>query len=248
MTDKLPDQVALLGDSQALAGLVQRMDLLPQLLRRQEEEAIAALVDLPSEWFLNQQQSLLGDRPLDQFLAEKGWQESDLHLHLARPEALNRFARQRFGPGLEEAFLGAQGGHDQIVYSLLRVRDPSLAQELWIRLEEEETTFAEAATSFSEGPEAVRKGVIGPMPIGELQPPELAQLLRALRPGQLHPPQRLGEWSVLVRLEQLTPARFDAEMQQFLLQQQLDRFLSHRVNQRLAGDVPDPLDYHPDQP
>ena len=57
-----------------------------------------------------------------------------------------------------------------MIYSLLRVRDAGLARELWIRLEENETTFAEAAHQFGVGEEAQRKGVIGPMPIGMLQP------------------------------------------------------------------------------
>ena len=53
-----------------------------------------------------------------------------------------------------------------MIYSLLRVKDYGLARELWIRLEEDETTFAEAAREFGEGPEADRQGVVGPIPIG----------------------------------------------------------------------------------
>ena len=34
-----------------------------------------------------------------------------------------QFLEQRFGPGLEEHFLSSKGGHDQVIYSLLRVRD-----------------------------------------------------------------------------------------------------------------------------
>jgi len=232
-----------LVDPQELANLVRRLDWLPQLLQRQEEESITTLVALPHEWLQEQRRALLGEQALDQFLAEKGWLEADLDLHLARPEALRRFAQQRFGPGLEESFLAAQGGHDQIIYSLLRVRDAALAQELWIRLEEGEATFAEVASSFGEGPEAARKGVIGPQPMAQVQPPQLAELLRSLKPGHLHPPLRIFEWIVLVRLEQLTPARFDAEMQQQLLDQQLQAFLRERVSRRLAGEIPPPLHY-----
>ena len=224
-------------------GLLRRMELLPQLLLRQEEEQVVAVVELADEWLHQQRETWLAGRELPEALAEKGWLEADLDLHLSRPEALQRFARQRFGPGLEETFLAARGGHDEIVYSLLRVRDAALAQELWIRLAEGETTFAEAASQFSEGPEAARKGVIGPQPMAQLQPHGLAELLRSLRPGELHPPRRLGEWSVLVRLEQLMPARFDAEMQQRLLDQQLRAFLEERVQQRLEGKTPDPLHY-----
>ena len=49
---------------------------------------------------------------------------------------------------------------------------------------------------------------------------------------------------MLLRLEQLTPARFDAGMRQQLLQEQLEAFLSARVEQLLAGEFPDPLHYH----
>ena len=153
------------------------------------------------------------------------------------------FAEQQVGPGLEEAFLAAQGGHDQIIYSLLRVRDAGLARELWIRLEEGEATFAELASTYGEGPEAARKGVIGPAPMGTINPPELAQLLRTLQSGEVHPPRQLGEWLVLLRLEQLTPARFDTAMREFLLNQQLDAFLNARVQLLLRGEQPDDLHY-----
>jgi parvulin-like peptidyl-prolyl isomerase len=226
--------------------LVRRMELLPQLLRRQEEEAIVALVPLPEEWLQEQRSQILGDQSLESWLDARGWQDSDLDLHLRRQEALQRFAKQRFGPGLEERFLASKGGRDEVIYSLLRVRDPGLARELWIRLEEDETTFAEAASHYSEGPEAQRKGVMGPMPIGVLQPPQLADWLRTLQPGQLMPPQSLGEWQVLLRLEQLSPARFDGPMRDKLLQEELDAFLQARVQQRLAGEIPDPLHYDQD--
>ena len=70
---------------------------------------------------------------------------------------MRRFAKQRFGPGLEETFLSSRGGRDLVIYSLLRVRDAGLARELWIRLEEGETTFAEAAHQYGVGEEALRK-------------------------------------------------------------------------------------------
>ena len=237
---------AVIGPPLDILDLVRRMELFPQLLRRQEEEAIVQLVSLPPQWIADQRQALLGDQTLAEWLSAKGWQESDLDLHLARSKALRRFAAQHFGPAMEEQFLASQGGHDQIVYSLLRVRDPALAQELWIRLEEGETTFAEAAAQFSEGPEAARKGVIGPMPMAQIQPIELAKLLRSLRPGQVHAPTRISEWIVLLRLEQLNPARFDAEMREMLLQQQLNAFLDDRVSQRLRGEIPEALHYHSD--
>lgn len=235
--------VSNLFTPQQSEALIRRLELFPQLLRRQIEEEITELVSLPQEWIEQQSLAVLGDQSLDQFLAARGWQEGDFSLHLRRPEALRRFAEQRFGPGLEELFLASEGSRDRVIYSFLRVRDPALARELWIRLEEAETTFAEAAASYSEGPEKAHKGLIGPMAMAMVHPPQLAAALRALQPGQLSPPTTIGEWHVLLRLEQLTPARFDAPMREALLSEQLDAFLSQRVNQMLAGESPAPLHY-----
>ena len=225
-----------LSDDDLLA-LVRRMDLTSSLLRRHLEEEIIRLVNLPSEFLQQAITDFCGDQDLNTLLTEKGWTEADLELNLLRPEALRRFASQRFGPGLEDRFLGFKGGRDQVIYSLLRVRDAGLARELWIRLEECEITFAEAASTFSEGPEAQRKGVMGPLEIGSLQPQTLQDLLRGLRPGEICSPKVLGEWHVLLRLEQLVPARFDNELRLRMQDEALDEFLAKRVIRIMAGEA-----------
>ena len=98
---------------------------------------------------------------------------ADFRLSLALPEALHRFAENHFGPGLEEQFLSSQGGHDEVIYSVLRVRDPDLLHELWIRLEENESTFPELAMTYGEGPEARKNGLMGPCP-ENVYPPQLS--------------------------------------------------------------------------
>ena len=231
-----------------IAALVQRMELLPKLVRRQQEELILEQVPLPSEWLDEKRQAFLGDQSLLQVLEARGWSEDDLDLHLCLPEALRRFARQRFGPGLEETFLASRGSRDQVIYSLLRVRDAGLARELWIRLEEGETTFAEAAYQYGVGEEAQRKGIIGPMPIGSLQPEVLQEILRRLRPGELSEPRQLGEWHVLMRLEQLKPARFDEVMREQMQHDALNAFLDDRVMRVLSGEADslEPIRYDPE--
>jgi hypothetical protein len=76
----------------------------------------------------------------------------------------------------------------------------------------------------------------------------LQEILRSLRPGEISPPRRLGEWHVLMRLEQLKPARFDDAMRERMLREALDAFLNHRVERLLAGDAEglDPIHYDPE--
>ena len=52
-------------------------------------------------------------------LGRRAGLSADLELHLRRPEALRRFAHQRFAPGLEERFLASKGARDLVIYSLL---------------------------------------------------------------------------------------------------------------------------------
>ena len=240
--------VQVLFSESEIAALVRRMELLPQLVRRQQEELILEQVLLPPEWLEEQRQAFLADQSLVDVLKTRGWSERDLDLNLQLPEALRRFSKQRFGPGLEESFLASRGGRDEVVYSLLLVRDAGLARELWIRLEEGETTFAEAAHQYGVGEEAQRKGVIGPIPIGLLQPEALQIILRSLRPGELSAPRRLGEWHVLMRLEQLKPARFDDVMRKRMQQEALNEFLEQRVKRVLAGEAEslEPIHYDPE--
>ena len=212
------------------------MELESTLLRRHLEEQIISIVPLEESWLEEAHVNFLDGRLLEECLHEKGWTSADLELHLRRPEALRRFSHQQFAPGLQDRFLASNGSRDLVIYSLLRVKDYGLAREIWIRLEEDEITFPEAARVFGEGPEADRQGVIGPIPIGALQPVLLQDVLRGLKAGELSPPVGLGEWQLLLRLEKLTPARLDDQVREQMLQESLDEFLDERVRKIRAGE------------
>ena len=207
------------------------------------EEEIASAVPIDHSRLEEEKDAWLGGRNLKDALRDVQWSESDLDLHLHLPDALYRFSSQRFGPALEEIFLSSQRDRDVIVYSLIRTRDQPLSRELWIRLEEGEDSFAEIASHYGEGPEASRKGVIGPVTIGSLQPEELKSRLRSLSIGHISPPFLLGEWNVILKLEQLNPAQFDSSTRTKLLNEKLDSFLDERVNKCISGEVNEPIYY-----
>ena len=76
--------MALFDDSE-IASLVKRMELLPKLVRRQQEELILEQVSLPPEWLEEQRQAFLGDQSLDQVLESRGWSERDLDVTPSSP-------------------------------------------------------------------------------------------------------------------------------------------------------------------
>jgi parvulin-like peptidyl-prolyl isomerase len=231
-----------------LEQLLRRKQLIRSLLRHELEEEVVAIVALSAEESNSLLQTFLENNQIEKdvdlkaWLDERGWTQDDLLAHVSHATALNRFATQRFGPGIEETFINRKRDLDTVVYSLLRVQDEGLARELWIQLSEGEISFPEAAGRFSDGPEAGTKGVIGPMPLGQLQP-ELADRLRSLQCDELREPLQAGPWWILLRLEQLTPAKLDEAMRQRLLDEQLNQWLDQRCDAVLRGESVEPLHY-----
>ena len=226
-----------------IEDLIRRGDFMPLLLRRYVEETIISLVPLSSAEIELAEKSIVGSSNVDEWLEAKCWSKSDLLISASRDLALRKFAEQQFSPGLEECFLATHGGRDEIVYSLLRVRDAGLARELYLRISEGELSFPEAARQFGEGPEARHQGLIGPMRLSQLQPQVLVDALRGLQPGELAKPLSLGEWYLILRLEHFAPARLNDAMRAVLLEEQLDAFLDERVKRLQAGEPVEELQF-----
>ena len=234
----------LLTDQKTLR-LVSRLNLRATLYRSLIEEEIVDLVGLDDSWVEANQEFLLNGLTLDNYLDLNFLSVEDFRFLVRKEESLRRFAEYHFSSGLEEYFLKSKELRDQVVYSLIRVHDPALIREIWIRLEENEMTFAQASSAFGEGPEVRHNGQYGPMSVGALQPAELASIVRNLKPGQLMKPRQLGEWHLIIRLEQLLPARFDGEMSSMLLFEQLNQLIDERVARLIADETPEPLNFEP---
>jgi parvulin-like peptidyl-prolyl isomerase len=129
---------------------------------------------------------------------------------------------------VESLFLAQKKQFDQVIYSVLRTQDYGIAQELFFRLQEGEQTFTELATQYSQGPEAQTGGLVGPVKLNRLQAP-LAQLLLQRQPGILHPPIRLDQSFILLRLEKYLPASLTGSLRQHLIDQQFQEWLRQEV-------------------
>jgi len=99
---------------------------------------------------------------------------------------------------------------DQVTYSLIRVKKKALAEELYLRIKEEEASFEFIARNHSEGPEKNSSGLIGPVPLSQPHP-ELAHILQLSQPAQLWPPRQLEKWWIIVRLEELHPTKLESQ-------------------------------------
>ena len=107
----------------------------------------------------------------------------------------------------EARFLDRKNELDQVVYSLLRLENKFLAQELYLQIDSGESDFGDLAKKFSMGVERDTNGIVGPVSLAQAHP-DLAEKLRVARPGILLEPFRVSDWWLVVRLERYSPATF----------------------------------------
>jgi parvulin-like peptidyl-prolyl isomerase len=122
-----------------------------------------------------------------------------------------RFFREQFAPKAEARFLERKNELDQVVYSLLRLKDRFLARELYLQIESDESNFADLARIYAEGPERNTNGIIGPVSLTQAHP-ILVEKLRITKPGVLLEPFQISQWWLVVRLERYSPATFTDEI------------------------------------
>lgn len=163
--------------------------------------------------------------------------EDDALWQAELPRRIARHCETHFAHRAEQRFLARKNQLDQVIYSLLRVQDGALAQELYLRIDEGEADFAELAARYSQGPERATRGVVGPVPLLQAHP-TLAERLRTGRPGHLQAPLRIEQWWLVVRLETLRSAVFDAEMSTRMARELFDEWVQEEVAALISTHEP----------
>ena len=167
-----------------------------------------------------------------QFLQQEGINEETMAWRLSLPLRIERYSSDRFGGKAEQRFLERKEQLDSVMYSLLRVKDPYLALELYMRIAEGEASFAELASDFSEGSEKNNGGSVGPVPLRQAHP-QLSEALRTNAPGVLIEPFRIDEWWLVVRLNRYTPAVFDEKTRKRMSAELFQRWLDEQITEQI---------------
>jgi parvulin-like peptidyl-prolyl isomerase len=164
-------------------------------------------------------------------LRQEGATPEQLEQWLDRELKIRLFQQRKWGKMLHTYFLKRKHDLDRVSYSIIYLRDVSLAQELYFRIVEAEQSFAEVARCYSEGKEAQAGGAVQPIELGNL-PAKLAHMFYGARPGQLWTPTILNGWIVIVQLNGHFPVQLDLAMQRMLLNEQLENWIQAQLRQR----------------
>jgi len=222
--------------------LLASYQMLPQLKRELIiDQAIAAISCTSKEiqshrQFFFQQQRISCEADLQAWMGYHDVNPQQLDLILARQVKLEKFKQLTWESKLDAYFLTRKAQFDKVVYSLLRVKDMGAAHEFYFRLQAGEQTFAELAREYSKGPEAQTGGRVGPVELSTLHT-ALAKMLSTSQPGKLLPPVRLGEWYVIVRLEEFLSAELNHAIRQRLLNDLLSEWIQEQLHQLNAESL-----------
>jgi parvulin-like peptidyl-prolyl isomerase len=214
-----------------------RYQMLPHFLSEVIiDQAIAPIactceeVEKAYQWFYEQNQ-IVDESDRAQWCQQNGLTQERLEDLAIRPLKLQKFQQAMWGKKVESYFLERKEDLDRVSYSMIRLKDGGLAQELYFRLEEGEQSFAEVARKYSQGPEAQQGGIIGSVSM-KMPHPNIARLLKASKPGQISQPIRLDEWFIIVRLEKFIPAQLNNAMRQQLINELFGQWLSEQLNKQ----------------
>ena len=121
------------------------------------------------------------------------------------------WCKENFKEKLYEYFLSRKSKLEKVVYSLIRVRERNIANELYMRIKDDEEPFWKIAKKYSEGPEKFTEGRIGPIRMSDLNP-SIYKLLEISDQGQLWPPKRFDVWWIILKLEQKSKLELNEEL------------------------------------
>ena len=134
---------------------------------------------------------------------------------------------EKYKDELSQYFQTKKGHLDLFVYSIIKVKNKELADELYLRIKEKESTFEDITYQFSEENEKYRSGKIGPISINNIEP-SIASLIKVGDEKQLWEPKLSnGMWFIL-RLDNILHQEFNTQLKIKLSLELGEKFLNEK--------------------
>ena len=213
-----------------------RYRMLPQLIKETIiDRAISNIsctpgeIELARQQFLQQHQ-ITTEQEIVSWCEQNYLTLEELDSMLLRSSKIDKFKQAHWEDRIEPYFITHKKQLDRVCFSLIRLRNNELAQEIYFRLTNKEQTFAELAREYSLGSEAQTAGIIGPVPLSNIHT-KIAQMLKRTQLGQILPPIQVEEWIAIVRLETFVSAQLDEQTRKELLNELFSQWLTEQIQQ-----------------
>ena len=134
---------------------------------------------------------------------------------------------EKYKHQLSDYYQSIKNDLDMFFYSVIKVENKDLADELYIRVKEEESSFEEIAYEFSVGNEKYIKGRIGPVMINNVEA-SISALLKIGDINQLWQPKKINGFWYILRLDKIINSKFNANLKLKLALELGDKFLNEK--------------------
>ena len=214
--------------------LLKQNNLLLQLIKLEIIKKVLNDVEIDQEKFnlIKEQvlasQQISNDDQFKQWLIKSNYTEETFNLNLLNTLKVEKYSLKNFSHLTESKFLSIKEDLDQVTYSLLRVKDPYLAKELFQKIIEKEASFEEIANIYSTGPEKNSFGRIGPLPLSQGHP-LIKDFLNTNKVGKLSSPINIGNDWVVVRLESIERAVLNKQMEMNLAKRLFNEWIEENA-------------------
>ena len=169
------------------------------------------------------------------FLNQNLLDEDDLKRLSASKYKTKQISLRIFGEKAKDYFEKRKNNLDQYKYSLIQVKDPDLAQELYLKLESNESDFNEIESEYSISVEKYKKGMNEGIPLMRIHP-LVREILKSSEIGIINEPVNLGEFWLIIRLDEIIQAEFNEKMKETLSKELFEIFLE-RLTQEILDEV-----------
>lgn len=211
--------------------------LIKTMIRDSLLEGIILESDLSSELL----ESFLKKRNLTEkskrlnFINQNLLEEDDLKRLSVSQYKTNQISLRFFGEKANDYFEKRKNDLDQYKYSLIQVKDSDLAQDLYLRLESNESEFNEIESEYSINVEKYKKGLNEAIPLMRIHP-LVRKILKSTEIGIINEPVNLGEFWLIIRLDEIIQAEFNEKMRETLSKELFEIFLE-RLTQEILDEI-----------
>ena len=196
-----------------IEGSIKREIIIDRLID-EEKESEAPEEELIQLYLKNN--SINTQEELARWMLKENLDKSSLLARAQRHAKWITICEKKYKNQAATIFLKNKAKLDKVSYSMIWIEDEALANEVFVRIKEEECSIDDAILMSTNPPQGLAIGRIGPVKLLEL-PDALAELLRISQPNQLWPPIKVEQGWEIVKNEKLWPAVFNKEEKSKLL-------------------------------
>ena len=190
-----------------IEGAIKRELILDKLI---ENEATPELSEDEIIQNFLKNENIYTQEELAKWMRNENMDKASLLIRAIRHSKWHKICEKKYRNQAATRFLKDKAKLDQVSYSLIWIEDEALANEVFVRIKEEECSVDEAILMSTNPPQGLKIGRVGPVELKKL-PDALAELLRVSQPKQVWPPIKIENGWAIIKNEKLWPAVFNKE-------------------------------------